>query len=485
MPAKPTYEALEQRVRELEQRERQRQESEKALRQSEGRLRRVIENAVVGFFSSTPEGRFTSANPALAQLLGYDSPEELVAAISDIENQYFLHPKDREVFQRTLEKRGFVENYEFRAKRRDDSVIWVSESVRANYDAKDNIASYEGVVIDITERKRAERGLEISLAQLQTTLDATADGILVVNRDGKIVISSKRFAQMWNLSDTILSSRDDERALKDVLDQLEDPLEFLAGVKALYAEPEAESFDTVAFRDGRFFERYSRPHLLGGKVIGRVWSFRDVTLRRRVEAELQERETFLSTLLNAMPIPVFYKDRAGRYLGFNKSFESFFGQTRERMIGKTAFEINPQKLAAIYHAKDEELFRRGGTQRFESQVKDTRGELHDVIFHKSVFTDSRGAVAGLIGGILDITERKRAEQEKETLISDLQKALKEVRRLSGMLPICSHCKKVRNDEGYWSQIDAYVQQHSDATFSHGICPGCAKKHYPQYDLSGD
>jgi len=82
----------------------------------------------------------------------------------------------------------------------------------------------------------------------------------------------------------------------------------------------------------------------------------------------------------------------------------------------------------------------------------------------------------------EIAERKQAEQEREELISDLQKALGKVKKLSGLLPICSHCKKIRDDKGYWSQIEEYIQDHSAAEFSHSICQECAKKYFPEYDI---
>jgi PAS domain S-box-containing protein len=85
----------------------------------------------------------------------------------------------------------------------------------------------------------------------------------------------------------------------------------------------------------------------------------------------------------------------------------------------------------------------------------------------------------LSGMILDITDRKRAEEERERLILDLKEALTKIKTLSGMLPICSWCKKIRNDSGYWQQIEAYIHDHSDAEFTHGICPDCVKKMYSE------
>ena len=85
----------------------------------------------------------------------------------------------------------------------------------------------------------------------------------------------------------------------------------------------------------------------------------------------------------------------------------------------------------------------------------------------------------------EITERKQAEEQRDRLISDLQKTLSEIKTLRGFLPICSHCKKIRDDKGYWEKIEGYIQKHSDAEFSHGICPECAKKYFPEMDLYGD
>ena len=132
--------------------------------------------------------------------------------------------------------------------------------------------------------------------------------------------------------------------------------------------------------------------------------------QKRAEEKLEENEAFLNTLLNAIPIPVFSKDREGRYLGVNKAFESFFGAPNEQVVGKTAFDIMPAELAEIYHAKDTELFESREVQRFESRIENPKGEMRDVIFNKAVLTDSQGTVTGLIGAILDITDRKRAEE---------------------------------------------------------------------------
>ena len=118
-------------------------------------------------------------------------------------------------------------------------------------------------------------------------------------------------------------------------------------------------------------------------------------------------------------------------------------------------------------------------QIYDSQVKDSHGIVHEVVFHKSTFSNSQGNVLGLIGVILDITERKRLEKEKENLIIELQEALSKVKTLSGFLSICASCKKIRDDKVYWNQVERYISEHSEAEFSHGICPECMRSLYPE------
>jgi PAS domain-containing protein len=110
----------------------------------------------------------------------------------------------------------------------------------------------------------------------------------------------------------------------------------------------------------------------------------------------------------------------------------------------------------------------------------TSASNRQVIFHKATLEKPDGEIAGLVGAIMDITEIKQAEIEKERLIAQLQGALDNVKLLSGLLPICASCKKVKDDQGYWNQIEIYIRDRSEAEFSHGICPDCMKKLYPEY-----
>jgi signal transduction histidine kinase len=140
--------------------------------------------------------------------------------------------------------------------------------------------------VAMAHRSRAESEAREGLSVLAATLDATEDGILVVDNHGRIVTHNRRFAEMWRIPEDLLATGDDDRVLSSVLEQLSDPDGFLTKVRELYADPDAESYDELEFVDGRIFERYSHPHRVEGATAGRVWSFRDVTEARRNEHAL-------------------------------------------------------------------------------------------------------------------------------------------------------------------------------------------------------
>ena len=132
-------------------------------------------------------------------------------------------------------------------------------------------------------RRRVERQTGV----IRSTLESTADGLLVVASSGKTITWNKKFQQLWGIPDEIIASHEDQPLLEFVMAQLKEPTDFLSKVKSLYADPAAKSVDILEFCDGRVFERHSEPWLVGGTPAGRVWCFRDVTAERQANAELQ------------------------------------------------------------------------------------------------------------------------------------------------------------------------------------------------------
>lgn len=161
--------------------------------------------------------------------------------------------------------------------------------------------------------------------------------------------------------------------------------------------------------DVRVIHQQGWPGFDDGKPVLMSGSISDVTERQREERELRSRFGLLQQLINAIPIPVFHKDRDGEFIGCNKAFEDFFGLSHDDVIGKNVFDISPQELAAVSDSADKALFRNGGTQTHETIAIDGDGNNHNVIYNKAALTNDDGTQSGLIGTMLDITERKHME----------------------------------------------------------------------------
>ncbi|MDL2716241.1 MAG: PAS domain S-box protein [Acidobacteriota bacterium] len=186
-------------------------------------------------------------------------------------------------------------------------------------------------------------------------------------------------------------------------------------------------------------------------------------------------------LLDVVADPIFVKDRHHRLVQMNEAFCRFMGSTREKLLGQTGLELVTPEEAAVFVAKDDEVLQTGRESVSEEEATFGDGRSLVVVTRKTLYVNEKGE-RFVVGVIRDITERKRADKERERLVEDLRKALAEVRTLQEYLPICSYCRKVRDDKNYWTQIEIYVTEHTGSMFSHGICPECyAKVVQPQLD----
>ena len=187
------------------------------------------------------------------------------------------------------------------------------------------IALYVMAQKDIRSRKHAEEELNKSLSLLHSTLESTADGILVVDSEGKIVVFNQRFVEMWQIPQNVVESRNDDKALAFVLSQLTNPEAFLEKVRELYNQPESDTSDVIEFKDGRVFERYSQPQRIGDKVFGRVWSFRDVTEQKRTEETLTIEKQRFQRLAENSPFGMVMIQPDGSFSYANPKFTEMFG----------------------------------------------------------------------------------------------------------------------------------------------------------------
>lgn len=190
----------------------------------------------------------------------------------------------------------------------------------------------------------------------------------------------------------------------------------------------------------------------------------------------------VEAILNAMPARVFWKDRGLIYLGCNEIFARDAGfSSPDEVIGKDDYQMAWRHQAEAYRSDDLEVMRTGVAKLLIEEPQTTpTGETITLLTSKVPLRDDAGEVVGVLGTYLDISERKRAEAALQAERTLLAEALEEAHQLRGILPICSDCKQIRDDSGYWTQLERYVAEHSEAEFSHGICPDCAKKLYPEF-----
>ena len=206
--------------------------------------------------------------------------------------------------------------------------------------------------------------------------------------------------------------------------------------------------------------------------------------RKRAEKELRESEEKFRNIAEISLAGV-YIIQDGIFTYVNKKFAEVLGYSVEECLNNMHFRqtVYPEDLDIVREQISKRISGKVNSVHYTFRgIKKNGKIIHVEIFGSTIQLTGKPAVAG---SILDITARKQVEEEREELIETLQRALSEVKTLQGFLPICSNCKKIRDDQGYWNQVEKYIGERSNARFSHGICPECAKKLYPDFDLYGD
>ena len=359
----------------------------------------LFEFAPSGYFTLSKEGKIMEINFIGAQMLGKER-----SRLRNSSFNIFVSEDTRPIFNL------FLENLlTSKAKETCEVTLSIEENlplyVYLNGIVISNGEQFHITAVDLTKLKNAEEEVRSSLSLMEATLESIHNGILVADHQGNVIKTNKKFAEMWHIPSEILTSADDKQLMNYVYRQLADPDEFIAKVRELYENPKAESVDLINFKDGRIFERFSRPMCIGSEAKGRVWSFLDITEHTQSEEALKDSESRARSIIEAIPDMMFTLNRDGVYLDYKAAKEDLLYQSQS-IIGKRNQDIMPPEFARLVDEKIKLTFQTGEMQEFEYQLPiPTKGIC---VFEARMIPCSTDKVIAIVR---NVTERKKTEAE--------------------------------------------------------------------------
>ncbi len=382
-----------------------RKEVEKKLREAEARYRSIYENAAEGIFQTTLDGRLLTANPALAHMTGYGSPEEMVSSISDLARQLYADPEERTEFVRLVRRDGFVSNFETRFRRRDGGIIWISMNARSLYDKHGKPVGYEGTVQDITERKEAE-------ARYRSIFENAVEGIWQTTTGGSLTTANPMMARILGYD----SAEELVEDIQDIGSQLyADPRERGEFVRLVQRDGFISNFEARVYRkDGRIIWISLNARALydeHGEPAGFEGTVQDVTERKRTEEALRESEQrFRSSFWDAS-IGMALVGLDGRWLQVNRALREIVGYGEEELLQKTFQDItHPDDLEADLGLMRCLLDGEVQTHEMEKRYLHKEGREVWILLNVSLVSGVSGEPLYFISQIQDITGRRRVEE---------------------------------------------------------------------------
>src|SRR5260370_29054855 len=358
----------------------------------------IIGTMADALFVCDADGRIQFATRAAESILGY-KPNELVGHMIDD----LLEDPEGDTSFMSMRSANVLSKERTLAAQHGESV----EMMRSIAPVMRHGEPAGAVLIgrDIRERKESERQIRKAVMLLESTLDSTADGILVVGDNRKILSYNQLFLDMWRIPKAVIDNSDDREAFDSILDQLSDREEFRRSTETIDAQPDAESFDLVQFKDGRRFERYSTGRRIEGVANARVWSFRDVTARFTAEEALRDSELRYRLLFEQNAAGVCVTKLDGEIADCNTTFAAMLGYERVELMGS--------RIALLYERPSE----RAEIEQALQQSK-TLNSVETELRRKSggsLYVLQNLTLAGdrIHMTVADISDRKRAQEQIE------------------------------------------------------------------------
>jgi PAS domain S-box-containing protein len=376
--------------------------------QAEAKYRAIFENATEGIFQTTPEGRYLSANPALARIFGYDSPEEMISIIHDLAWQTYVDPQRREELKQLLETRPLVQGFEAERFRKNGQRFWISINGRAVRDGNGKVLYYEGTNQDITPRKLAEMVLRQSEEKFRSFFEFAPIGMALHNADGRYLQTNQTYQRMLGYSaEELLSvgvrrlthAEDIKEAQELFSDMREGKLGHYRREKRYWA------------KDGRLVWAHSSASAVRdetGRLRYIISMVEDVTERKRADEELARTQKFQKAILDNIPDPAWLKDANGRFLACNEQLARLFGQSAERVLGKTVSDFVLWEADRLEH-RDQAVLKSSKAVSGEERLIDAEGKVRWFEAIRTPVPDGFGGVGGTVGIARDVTDRKWVE----------------------------------------------------------------------------
>jgi PAS domain S-box-containing protein len=383
--------------------------AEGVLQQAESKYRSIFENAVEGIYQTTVEGRFTTANPKLAEIFGFPTSEALLNCVEIASNHLYVEPDQRAQFMCLMREKGEVTGFESLIRRRDGTLVWISENARTLYAVDGSVAGYEGTVVDITQRKHAEETLRKANDALRAVIQASPLAIFTIDLNGIVQSWNAAAERMFGWQEVEVLGRptplvppDKRHEYTELVERLRRG-EAFAGVQARRQRKDGTLID-VSLSAAPLYDAQ-------GNVSGITVLVADISEVKQAEHALGRERALLRALIDSIPDMIFCKNRDGTYLGCNAAWAKRTGRSEREIIGLSARDLYPRAISDLYEAQDREVLRTGHPLRTEEWVDfaDGRRLLIEVV--KTPFFGPDGKVLGLIGISRDITERRQLEEQ--------------------------------------------------------------------------